>query len=314
MAERTGIGPHAQIRPPGIAPRSQCSPHRHGKRRSVSLNYFLSIKHRLHSLKTALRLEVFDRVIGVTLKLTNAFYDSQASDRSCKILPDALNDAAIEALDRASRVPNVNSDLLQSTPALDIRSGSERIVALLQTVDVKKFFKKQTILSRFTGADVEARLQFELASYRVMTAFREVRQAADNGRRIGVLLAKAKLDLGEQQSKFAGVIEEAKALLVKYRASADSFVVDRFERRLANLITMETSNTLTLQQMSLSESTLSMLLDRFVDIETMLLPLWQRNALAIAQGEVTSVRSQPAVEFLQSHNTLIDHLQKVGSR
>jgi len=179
---------------------------------------------------------------------------------------------------------------------------------------VKKFFKKQTILSRFTGADVEARLQFELASYRVMTAFREVRQAADNGRRIGVLLAKAKLDLGEQQSKFAGVIEEAKALLVKYRASADSFVVDRFERRLANLITMETSNTLTLQQMSLSESTLSMLLDRFVDIETMLLPLWQRNALAIAQGEVTSVRSQPAVEFLQSHNTLIDHLQKVGSR
>ncbi|TCM77091.1 hypothetical protein EV291_108110 [Rhizobium sp. BK068] len=230
------------------------------------------------------------------------------------MLPNSLNEAAVEALDQASRVPNLNGDLLQSTPARDIRSGSERILALLQTVDMKRFFQKQTIFSRFTGADVEARLQFELASYRVMAAFREVRQAADNGRRVRALLAKAKLDLGEQQSKLAGVIEEAKVLLVKSRASADSFLVDRFERRLANLITMETSNTLTLQQMTLSESTLSMLLDRFVDIETMLLPLWQRNALAIAQGEVTSLRSQPAVEFLESHHSLIDHLQKVGSK
>ncbi|WP_245339496.1 hypothetical protein [Rhizobium sp. CIAT894] len=204
----------------------------------------------------------------------------------------------------------MDSNLLSSAPARDIRASANELIEMLEAVDLQKMLRKQGLIGRFTGSDVEARLEFELSSHRVADLFRQLSRAAHGGGRIREILDRTRLELIDEQRRLAGVISDAKLLLSRSDGS-DPALVARFERRLANIMAMEAANTLTIQQIELSAGVLASLLDRFTDIETLLLPLWQRNALAIIHGEAKP-RSSVVTAFLDAHRNLIGFLKKVG--
>lgn len=222
-----------------------------------------------------------------------------------------IDNEAVAALDVAARSPRMDSNLLNSAPARDIRTSANDLIAMLEEVDLQKMLRKQGLVGRFTGADVEARLEFELASHRVADLFRQLTRAAQAGRRIREILDKTRLELIDEQGRLALVISDAR-LLLSQSVGSDLSLIARFERRLANIMALEAANTLTIQQIELSASVLASLLDRFTDIETLLLPLWQRNALAIIHGEAITSRSSVVTAFLDAHSNLIGFLKKVG--
>ncbi|QKC82809.1 hypothetical protein [Mesorhizobium sp. NZP2077] len=224
-------------------------------------------------------------------------------------LPATLDESAVVALDEAAKGTGFDPDLLRATPARDIRLQIEAMVALLEKVDHRRLLARQGMLARMTGADVEARLEFELAGQQVMIAARQLRQAAQNGKRLRMLMAKARADLMAEQSRLEGVIAAARRLLATSPGS-DDFVVARFERRLASMMAMHAANILTIQQFNLSSEVLTGLLDRFTDVDTLLLPLWQRNVLALAHAAGADTRRTAAGDFVTSHQNLISYLKQ----
>jgi hypothetical protein len=182
----------------------------------------------------------------------------------------------------------------------------------LGKVNAKGLLAKQGPISRLTGADVEARLEFELASQQVIAAIGQLRLAAENGRRVRTLLTEARGELIAEQDQLEEVIVAAKRLLETSR-DPDDFVRTRFERRLSNLMAMQVANVATMEQIGLALDVLSGLLDRMTDIDTVLLPLWQRNVVALVHAAAGRSQRQAAAEFGQSHASLITHLkQEVG--
>ena len=226
-----------------------------------------------------------------------------------RFLATELNEDAVASLDEAARGPSFNIELLQTTPVRDISRQIKATITTLEALDHRGMMRKQGMLSRLTGADVEARLEFELASQTVLTQVRQLRQAAQNGKRIRGLLKASRQELIAAQDRLEQVIVAAKRLLAGH-PGAEEFVVSRFERRLSNIMAIHASNILTIEQISLSEKLLASLLDRFTDVDTLLLPLWQRNVIAVAHASDWREQKSASTEFEQSHKQLIGYLKQ----
>jgi hypothetical protein len=224
-------------------------------------------------------------------------------------LPKALDEHAVAALDEAANGLTFDLDLLRTTPARDIRTQIEATVALLERMDHRALLRRQGLLSRLTGADIEARLEFELASQKVLAAAGKLREAAQNGRRILALLTETREQLAIEQTRLEQTIAAGRQLLATC-PDADDFVVARFERRLANLMAMHAANVLTIEQISLAVGVLAGLLDRFTDVDTLLLPLWERSVLAMAHATGARLQREAAGEFAQCQQTLVTHLKQ----
>jgi hypothetical protein len=224
-------------------------------------------------------------------------------------LPDCLDETALGALDAAAHTIAFDIDLLRTPAARDIRLQIESVVTLLRKMDDRVVLARQGLLSRLTGADVEARLEFELTGQNVLMAIGRLRRAAQNGRHVLGLLVAARADLVAEQTRLEALIAAAKALLTT-AAAKDEFITTRFERRLANIMAMHAANILTIEQIGLAHGLLSGLLDRVTDVDTLLLPLWQRNVLALAHASVGPQQSDAARDFAHSHRQLISYLEE----
>jgi hypothetical protein len=223
--------------------------------------------------------------------------------------PTRLDESAVAALDAAAKGPAFDLDLLSTSPVRDIRMQIEATVALLDRMDHRVLLNRQGVFSRLTGADVEARLEFELASQEVLASVRQLRQAAENGRRIRTLLKEARDDTAGQQTHLESIIAAARELLAASR-DAEQFVVARFERRLASIMAMHTANVLTIEQMNLADGVLTGLLDRLTDVDTLLFPLWQRNVLAVAHSSGGRSHRAAVDKFAECHESLVARLKQ----
>lgn len=227
-----------------------------------------------------------------------------------KQLPSTLCNEAVEALDAAARTHSFDDDLLRTAPARDMRLQIEAMLTTLDKMDPDRVLARQGTISRLTGADIEARLEFELLGKRVMAVADQLRRAAGNGKRIRSLLADGKNDIISENARLDEVIEEAGQLLSRAHDTSDDFVHARFERRLSNLIAMRASNDLALKQIDLGVEVLSGLLDRFTDVDMLLLPLWQRKVIALAHAAAGKAQRAAAADFLEIHKSLQTYLQQ----
>lgn len=225
----------------------------------------------------------------------------------------SLDETSLAALDHAAETRPFDIELLQTAPARDIRGQIEIVVNLLQKLDQRALLSKQNWFSRLTGADVEARLEFELSAQNVMIAVGHLKLAAANGRKLIVMLSKAREDITAEQARFHQVINAGQALLVA-DPNAEKSIAARFERRLANIMALHTANSLTLEQLRLAADIMASLLDRFTDVETVLLPLWQRNLIALVHASSTSTQRKAATEFSASNLQLIKYLRQETNR
>lgn len=219
-----------------------------------------------------------------------------------------LTQADVEGLDAAARTTEVDDALLRMTPARDIRARIGAVVGLLEKMEPQRLLRKQGPIARLTGADVEARLEFELASEEVLAAMRQLRVAAQNATRLLQMLERTRSEIAGDQHRLALAIEWGQERLTTC-AGTEEFILARFERRLANITAMHTANTLTIEQIGLARTVLTSLLDRFTDVETLMLPLWQRHMLALATS-AGSARRKAGQDFAATNTQLIDYLSQ----
>jgi hypothetical protein len=223
-----------------------------------------------------------------------------------------IDEEAIEKLELSAHAPKIDEALLRVSPARDIRRYTDAMVSLLETVDLTKLLRRQGLIGRLTGADVEARLEFELSSHKVLQAFQQVSRAAKEGIRLKGLMADAQHHLEEEIIRISKVIEDATLRLSRSK-NADLTLTARFERRLANITALDTANRMAVEQFKLSRNILVALIDRVADVETLLLPLWKQNALAIIHGETLPARNAAMQIFIDTHQALLGLLKKVGN-
>jgi hypothetical protein len=219
-----------------------------------------------------------------------------------------VDESAIAALDAAASTPAFDPDLLRIPAAADMRRQIALVVGLLEKLDHGKLLRKQNPISRLVGADVEARLEFELASERVLDAVSQLRIAAQNARRLSAKLATASREIATEQQRLETVIADGK-LLLDTAVAGDEFHRARFERRLSNIMALHAANQLTVQQIALASRVITSLFDRFTDVETLLLPVWQRQSMALATAVGTDAR-HAAKDFSTTNVALIDFLKQ----
>ena len=232
-------------------------------------------------------------------------FDNRPELAASDLLP--LSEASLALLDAASAIEPVDDRLLETTPARDLSDCISGLVSSLRALDVKAVVERKSWWRQFTGADLEARLKFDLACKTLRGACEEGRARAKAARDAGSLLWRTARRTEADQQRLAVVVREARAALNAPGArEAPPEIRARFERRIANLMTLEAANALVLKQIELSISTLRGLLDRFMEVERLLLPLWQRTSLAAAQAiSPDTTTPHPFLDLPQLHASLV---------
>ncbi len=220
----------------------------------------------------------------------------------------AVDEEGIAFLSRAGRGPEIDSRLLTQTPARDLSAALAGLVERLRTLNVSSLLRHQGVWGRLTGADIEARLRFELDIREITQEIRALDASGSQARRTRLALQQARADILAHQDWLGGLITAARRVLTR-DTQTDPMLRERFERRLLNLSTLETSNVLTVEQIALADSNLAQMSDRIEDIAGTVFTLWQRDALALAQAQGPLAKSSPlAAAFLRSHDALLAHL------
>ena len=212
-----------------------------------------------------------------------------------------VSEEALTRFDAAHDPFKPDQSLLSGTPARSLAQALTDMVDMLKRIDIDRVARRQSWWHRFTGADLEARLELELAAHCLGDAMKKAVIEAAGARRAQGAMRADLPRLDAAQLSHQALIDATYALL-RGADSADP-VVARLQRRLGNLEALHASNRLTRAQMLLAIDHLSGLLDRFTDIEQLLFPVWQQHALAVAQGAVAGDDASSLMSQLRSVHT-----------
>lgn len=233
---------------------------------------------------------------------------SQAGGPAADAPTAALSEAVLESFDRAAQVTRFAEDLFDPRASGELAMRLEALVAALQDADVEMVAKHGQWRHRLFGADIEARLKFAVARRNCERALGEAKAAAgETARRIQQLEAALPVVQSDQRrlDSLDGKARDFAARLAQPESPAERELHARFERRRANLGQLRAANALTQSQIPVAVSHQRQVLDRFVDVETVLFPVWQRHCLALMEArggeeQINAVR--------KSTRALIDRL------
>ncbi|HYJ51706.1 MAG TPA: hypothetical protein VEW04_00890 [Allosphingosinicella sp.] len=194
------------------------------------------------------------------------------------------DEEALQRFDAALSRFDPDQSLLSGSPARSLTTAMADLVQALTRIDLERVNSRQGWWDRFTGADLEARLELEVAVRCIGRDMQRLAEAATAAQGAASAM-RADLDrIDESQIGHEALIEATANLL--RGADPAAAVAARLQRRLGNLEALYASNRLARAQMVLATEHLAGLLDRYRDIEQLLFPLWQQHALAVAQSAV----------------------------
>lgn len=220
----------------------------------------------------------------------------------------AIDEASIEFLGRAARSVPMPEDSLTQSPVRDLTAAIHDLIAKLRDLNMERLFRSQGPLSQLTGADIEAKMRFDLDVRQVSADVRDLQARAFQANRLRNDLRETLGAIKGEQGRLRRIIVAARRA-IDAEPGADPFLLDRFQRRLANLQTLETSNEVTAAQIALADVNMTVLIDRVTDVTTTLFSLWQRDALAVAQSTKPIKRGSPlATAFVRSHDEFLAKL------
>ncbi|MCR6659525.1 MAG: hypothetical protein NVV72_09320 [Asticcacaulis sp.] len=220
----------------------------------------------------------------------------------------AIDEASIEFLGRAARSVPMPEDSLTQSPVRDLTSAIHDLVNKLRDLNLERLFRSQGPLSQLTGADIEAKMRFDLDVRQVSADVRELQAKAFQANRLRNDLRQTLEAIKGEQGRLRRIIGASRRA-IDADPGADPFLLERFQRRLANLQTLEASNEVTSAQIALADVNMTALIDRVTDVTTTLFSLWQRDALAVAQSAKSVKKGSPlASAFVRSHDELLAKL------
>lgn len=219
-----------------------------------------------------------------------------------------INDEAVSWLDALARREPFDERLLQSAPAHNLRARCEAVVSLLRGIDINALNRSHNLIGRLSGADVEARLRFEMSMQTIGPAVAAASVAAQQARNFLRKLQNARASLIQDNPTLATDIEHATWLLDN-GLHIDEQLTARYQRRVSNLMALHAANEQAIAQFALAQQVLIGLIDRFTDVETMLLPVWQRSATALVHACDRLHFKQSISDFSRIHKNLIASLE-----
>src|SRR6201999_2297939 len=126
-----------------------------------------------------------------------------------------------------------DQSLMAGTPARSLSESMGDLIQSLKRIDVDRVIKRQRWWDRFTGADLEARLELEVAAHSLGEDMRRTAAAAASARHAQAAMRSdlPKLDAAQTAHQQLG---DATALFLR-GADPTNSVVARLQRRLGNL-------------------------------------------------------------------------------
>jgi len=213
---------------------------------------------------------------------------------------EKIDDQAIAAFDKAAAVFEPDKDLIAGMPARRLGEQIEELIATVNALHLDQVRRRFNWYEKFTGLDLKARIEFDLSLRAVDKEMTETAAAAKRSRHALALLKAEFPKLKKVHARQAALIKDTRIFL--NTATGDEFHVSRLERRLVNLETMHATNKMTAQQLKLAAQSLVSLIDRFNDVETLLFPLWQQQALAVSQAPADLGTGKNTLEKFSSLN------------
>ncbi|MGN6209584.1 hypothetical protein [Asticcacaulis sp.] len=179
----------------------------------------------------------------------------------------AIDEASIEFLGRAARSVPMPEDSLTQSPVRDLTSAIHDLVNKLRDLNLERLFRSQGPLSQLTGADIEAKMRFDLDVRQVSADVRELQAKAFQANRLRNDLRQTLEAIKGEQGRLRRIIGASRRA-IDADPGADPFLLERFQRRLANLQTLEASNEVTSAQIALADVNMTALIDRVTDVTT----------------------------------------------
>jgi hypothetical protein len=238
---------------------------------------------------------------------------SEASLIAGKLLePDAHGGSGIDVhalavLEHASQAFAFDDALLSPERAAEMRRAIRRALSTINTLDVEKLIAQQGWIARMTGADIEARLRFELAAKQVDTALGALEASSQRARELLNAMEMENAELRRRQPEVCDAITFGQNALAG-DCRCDLGLAERFERRLANLIAIHAANDMAVAQFELAITGLTALLDRYTDIATVVVPLWRQHLFAILHSRSRMLLQDDHVQdFMLCHSALKEY-------
>jgi hypothetical protein len=195
---------------------------------------------------------------------------------------DTIDAEVLAAFDKAIQPFEPAAELLSVNATQGLSGAMLAFVDALLKLNIDRISRKFNWYERFTGIDLEVRIEFDIAAHGLSAQMVELGVAAGRARQVLAMMQSELPRLKEIQTRHEGLLDAAAELL-----NRQDFVnpdVERFQRRLANLEALAASDRMTEAHVRFAIQSLTSLLDRHSEIEKTLFPIWQQHALAIAQS------------------------------
>ena len=219
---------------------------------------------------------------------------------------------AIAAFDAAVKPFELDKQLHDQIVGNELGEAMAALVDSLRKLSFDRLTKRYSWLAKLTGADLQARIEFDLAAHTISDLIDHAYTAARHGEQMLSALQAERARLAELAPQHEALLNTAETLL-RGQDPADDLVA-RFQRRVANLSAMCNANRLSEAQLDLTIKSVTHQLDRFGELRKLLLPAWQQHALAIAQAVSGSTEEyQQFHKFQAASAALADSLAKEGA-
>jgi len=200
---------------------------------------------------------------------------------------------------RSSQSIEQLSNLMESGSASALADLIAEILSRMKDASPERIARKPTWIEKLLGADVEKLVRYQTAKATLEQLLAEAQSLADKVRETVQTLDQMIDAHADQAQSLQMYIRAGREFLDENPQAGehdgDGVQFDRprerFERKLANLLTLLTSHELSVNQMKLSRAQAVDLLDRFQETVTVLVPVWRQHALAL----LTTKHMSPAM-------------------
>jgi uncharacterized protein YaaN involved in tellurite resistance len=197
------------------------------------------------------------------------------------------------------QINGLSETIAQTTQLMQVSSVSKLagqinlIIQFMKAADPKRIAIKSSWFARFTGANLERRVRFEVAK---VSLDELIEQAGVTSKTVSEAITAMDSLINqnrEQTEELRTYIEAGKQYLqanpqdqASQQAEHLSFENphERFARRLSNLSALLASHEMSVIQLRLVRAQAIDLLDRFVETTTVLIPVWQQHKVALSSA------------------------------
>lgn len=216
------------------------------------------------------------------------------------------------AADTGDERASAFSQLIIASPVSGLAKVLGEIAAKLEEADPKRVAKKPGRLKKFTGAAIEERVRYALARKKLEELRHDARAYADQ---VQVLTKTIdELAAGHQCETQRLRLHGAAGRLYLCEhpdaglPGADMFAADnareRFTRRLANMAILLASHEMELTQFRLARAQAVSMLDRYYEMNTVVVRLWHSNSLAVANA--SNSNAELIASAVEAHETTME--------